>query len=180
MPTGCLPCDVDEFWYAPGRTIAEALDGCPHSKLEVEHWYHRDWDHRYTAPTESLVAFRAYPGPSVGMGQHHSTTPEGGPGQPGVLYSRELQFRGYEHFRSKGMDRIQSFREEIQAREASGGGPLTHWLLTTYGQVGVPEEQVKAYWEDSRDEWPHHNRPSVYDPIPSRTSARPRAWSMAA
>ncbi len=152
-----LCCDVDEFWYASQRTIAEALADCPAHKLYAQRWLHHDWNTRRIEPERlHKVAFRPAPGVRVANGNHDCSIPGG---QLGVLYLREISYRGFEHYKRKAADRIRTFDRRY---EAEGGG----WHMLRL--EGMGEDELRAEWDAIQA------IPAVYDPIPSRQPLRPR------
>lgn len=152
-----IPGDIDEFYYSPdGLTLAESLSRCPHDKVYVRRWLHNDWDCR-RCDSEPLpkVAFRPLDGVTVEVGAHGCSLPGG----VWWLESREIQYRGFEHFKRKAADRIARF----DPIHLSAGGGWHHERLR-----GMDEDALRVEFDALLA------LPSVFDPIPSRTEFRPK------
>jgi glycosyltransferase involved in cell wall biosynthesis len=155
-----IPFDADEYPYSPdGRTLRESLSAVPASidKLYTTRYLHNDWNtRRFTPERLPKVVFRPVDGVTVDVGNHDCSLSGG---VFGWLESRELQYRGFDHFLRKSADRIARLPESERAK----GSGTHHERLR-----GMTEEQLRAEFDALLA------LPSVYDPIPSRTHIRPK------
>lgn len=154
---GCdwvLCVDADEFWYSPsGLTIAEALAEVDESigKLYAQMWQHINYEYREPHPKRlRKVAFRAGSGIVVANGNHEAQTSGGS--LDGVLALREIQYRDFEHFCRKIVERTTRLDPSLPAGEG------TH--VTQY--FGRSKEELEPVWAEMVE------RATVLDPIPVR------------
>lgn len=149
-----LAVDADEFWYSPsGLTIAEALNEVDESigKLYAQMWQHINYEYREPAPKRlRKVAFRASDGVVVANGNHEAQT--GGGSLDGVLALREIQYRDFEHFCRKIVERTTRLDPSLPAGEG------TH--VTQY--FGWSKEELEPVWREMVAQ------ATVLDPIPVR------------
>lgn len=100
--------DADEFWLAADRslTVAEVLGGLDVgvTKLYASMWQHLTFELREPNPKPlPKVAYRAFPFAVVHMGNHDVSVPGGN--AHGLLEVHEIQYRGFDHFCRKIVDR---------------------------------------------------------------------------
>ena len=148
-----LPADIDEFPYATeGGTIAEALADCPHDKILMNVWPHRDKEHKFDPHRLPKVCYRWSPNAHVTMGSHDVSIPGG---TYGVLDMRELQYRSFDQFCQKAADRNQTLEPAARARNDG-----SHHLRLE-----------KMNREEMQHEWDlMQSRAVTYDPIPSHAA----------
>jgi Glycosyl transferase family 2 len=159
-----IPADADEFWIAmSGETLADELEHCPFHKLYAPVYHHVDWDYCHIVPKLPKVAFRYNPGVALWMGNHDVDGVRGG--GHGVLEVHELQYRGLEHFRDKARARART----LDPAEAAKGQAAHITAL-----AGLDDEQLEQAWADLLA------KPTIYDPIRTRTDARPREYGRSA
>jgi hypothetical protein len=159
--TWVIASDVDELWYSTtGVSIAEFLSHCSYDKLYARVFQHHDWNVRCTqAQRLPKVAFRP---PGVLTNGNHDVEGAGPVSDGTVLEIRELQYRGFEHFKAKAADRAATLDPAM--RQLGDGSHHTRL-------EGMTDDQLHAEWEA----W--LSAPTVHDPIPSRTACRPASWS---
>lgn len=148
-----VPLDMDEFPYpADGHeTLAETLRDCPHDKLYMSRWLHKNWDYRHVDMERMpKVVFRYQPGVTVDPGNHQCSI---GGGERDFIHLRELSFRSYEHFLTKNRSRCRTLNPVAKQR-----GDGWHQIRLE----GFSEEQMQAEWAAMQQ------IPSVLDPIPVR------------
>lgn len=149
--------DLDEFVYAPAHeTMAHALRNCPHARLDMPVYGHRDLEYRYVPAKMPKVAFRWVPGSVISLGNHRVTIPGDPPAVGGVLEIRELQYRSEAHFIAK-----------VNARNAT----LPPEFRTSKG-VGSHHRRLEG-WSDEELAAEYHRQcalPTVYDPVPLLTT----------
>jgi hypothetical protein len=145
-----LPADADEFPYAvDGGTVAETLANCPHDKLFMRVWPHKDRDNKFDPHRLPKVCYRWSPNAFVVMGSHDVSLPGG---TYGVLDMRELQYRSFDHFCRKAEDRNQTLEPVARARNDG-----SHHLRLEK----MNREEMLHEWEQMQ------SRPTVHDPIPT-------------
>lgn len=150
-----MPNDVDEFTYGTsGQTVAETLDALPESvtSLVLRVYPHLNWSTRFVNPHGmTKVAFRGSPDATVSWGNHHLYMP-GATQTHDVLDMRELQYRGFDHFKRKAKRAWDNLSPYDKANGT--GGHHTY-------MEGMSEEQMRA----------EHDRimgvPMTADPIPT-------------
>jgi hypothetical protein len=153
-----LPFDADEFFYARNRslTVADALNACDDPRTFACSYQHLDWDTRQVNPKGMCkVAYRWSPEAQIFMGNHDVSIDGGG---EGTIDLRELQYRSYEHFCRKIEERLATLDPDAERQGA--GGHVTDLR-------GADEDQMRKAWEAMCA------IPTIYDPIPSRSSVRP-------
>jgi hypothetical protein len=158
-----LASDIDEFWATTnGESIAALLTGCPYDTLHVKRYLHHDWNHRRVEPERlGKIAFRPRPGRVLTNG-NHAVSDLGLTTLVNVLEIRELHYRGFEHFLRKVSERNATLDPAARAR----GDASHHTRLE-----GMAPDELRAEYEA----W--LAVPTVYDPIPSRSTCRPRSQS---
>lgn len=150
-----VPFDADEFWIAADvqMTVADALDGLPADVgvVRATMFQHHDMDIREVAPKPlTKVAFRPAAGVVVANGSHNVS---GAAGRivDGVLEVREVQYRGFEHFCRKIIERNASLDPTLPAGEGGHHKQL----------AGLSEAELRGVWDGMQA------RPTVVDPIPT-------------
>lgn len=154
--TWVIPFDADEFWIAPGSTLAEALAAVPENvtKLYAQMFHHYTWDLKEAKPKPfPKVAFRARDGVVVRNGNHEADVP--GDTLRGVLEVRELQYRSEDHFLRKVRERCATLDPSLPSGE---GEHQTRFAAMT-------DEQVREWWRAEHPFW-GAQRDTVHDPIP--------------
>lgn len=146
-----IPFDADEYWIAPGRTLAEAINAQPEDVgvLCAPIFQHHDAEHRETTPKPfPKVAYRWCETARIRAGNH------GVDGVPGrevwdVLQVREIQYRGFEHFVAKMRARNATIDPELPADAG-----WHHRRLADF-----TDQQLRAEWDAMCAV------PTVHDPI---------------
>lgn len=158
-----LASDVDELWCTTnGESIASLLALCPYDTLTAKRYLHHNWNHRRVEPERlGKIAFRPRPDRLLTNG-NHAVSDLGRTTLSEVLEIRELHYRGFEHFLRKVSERNATLDPVARAR----GDGSHHTRLE-----GMSREQLRAEYEA----W--LAVPTVYDPIPSRSTCRPRSQS---
>jgi glycosyltransferase involved in cell wall biosynthesis len=149
-----IPFDADEFWVAPESTLAEAFAsvGPDVGVLEAVMFQYINFDYREPPPKPlSKVAFRATDGATVGNG-NHSVSGVAGATLRGVLEVCEVQYRGFEHFCRKIVDRNATLDPSLPPGEGTHHAQYHGWT----------KEQLEPVWQAMVD------RATVLDPIPLR------------
>lgn len=152
--TWIVPFDADEFWYSDLGPLAEVLGetkpeyGRLFARVYQHHtWHLREVEHRVLGK----VAFRPSPGMYLAHGNHDVT---GVPGESlwGVIDVRELQFRGFDHFKTKVRQRLATIN------------PDWPWTAGTHYRIwGVMSD------DELTSEWAAIQAiPTVFDPVPLR------------
>lgn len=148
-----VPFDADEFWYATDRrSLSEALHEVPAvSKLWVTMYQHHGWDYREILPKPlPKVAYRWEPEARISNGNHDVTV--SGATLGGVLELREIQYRSFEHFCRKIIERNTTINPTLGPDQGAHHKRL----------AGLPESELRSVWDAMQEV------PTVYDPIPSR------------
>lgn len=163
--TWIIPFDADEFLCAPHHdTIREAIASVSDdvTKLWVTMWHHVDWERRHVeAKPHRKVVYRAVRGASVTYGNHDVAIP--GEDAWDVLSLRELQYRSYDHFKQKIVERNTRMDPAI-----AGWAGTHHWNLKD-----ATEEELQAAWTQlsavplTHDPIPLRSRPSLDQTIPT-------------
>jgi len=134
-----IPFDADEFWLTTtGQSVALELHRLPEDiqSLPVRLWHHFDWDHKYAVPERlPKVAYRYSSDAHLGPGNHTVTLPAG---LEGLLEIRHYQYRGYEHFVRKVMERNMTLAPAW--RECGNG-----WHHTKL--EGATDAQLRTAWD---------------------------------
>lgn len=150
-----VPFDADEFWYAPsGLTIADTLK---HYAVADLHWVpmyqHINYDYREpSTKPHPKVAFRARDGVVVDNGNHAAHHPSFVGSEYGLLAIREIQYRGFEHFCRKIVERNATIDPSLPYSEGTHHKQYAGWS----------EEGLRPVWQAMVD------RATVLDPIPVR------------
>ena len=156
-----IPSDADEFWYATsGLTLADELaQPQPSGVLGAPTYFHLDWDTRYVEPVPAApkVAF----GPGAPVIVHAGNHDAGSGSTRAGLEIRSISFRGADHFADKWHARCAKL--DPKQRAIGAGSHLT-----------MMESWTDAERLAGGRTW--HDAPTVFDPIPSRTDARPRPY----
>ena len=148
-----LPADIDEFPYATEEgTIGETLSECQYDKLYMKVWPHKTQDFRFEQHRLPKVCYRWSPNAHVTMGSHDVSLPGGA---FGILDMRELQYRSFEHFCNKAMDRNETLEPSARARNDG-----SHHLRLEK----MNRQELLHEWELMQA------RPVAYDPAPIRVS----------
>jgi hypothetical protein len=145
-----IPFDADEFWIAPGSTIGEALEELPPvvCKLYAKMYRHHDWDTREVAAKPlPKVGLRWADGAWIANGNHETTVI--GMSMLDILEVREWQYRSFEHFKRKIVERCRTIDPSLPYTEG------THMRRL----LGLPEQQLRAEWQAILD------MPTIHDPI---------------
>lgn len=149
-----IPFDADEFVYSPsGASIAEALATVDESigKLTMQMFQHLDFNYREPQPKPlRKVAFRATSEVRIANGNHDATISGGT--LDGVLAIREIQYRGFEHFCRKIVERNATIDPALPYSEGTHHKQYAGWT----------KEQLEPVWADMVA------RATVLDPIPVR------------
>lgn len=163
---GCdwiVPFDADEFWMAPGG-LASYLDSLDPdiSVVNATLWHHRDWEHKYSVPERlPKVCFRWRDDAVIAAGNHSVSIPGARvlPAQNvGGVTIRHLQYRSFEHFKSKVRDHSVRLPQWQRAR-----GDGVH--ITQYEHFS--DAELEQAW------LAHTSQPADFDPIPSQEGACP-------
>lgn len=160
--TWVIPWDCDEFWVAPGRTLAEAFDSVSADvgKLYAEMFHHYTWDMKEAKPKPfRKVAFRAQPNVTVANGNHEATVP--GEAAYGLLEVRELQYRSEDHFVRKVRERNATLDPSLPRGEGQ------HHMQF----ANLTDDEIREWWRAEHPFWGAAREP-VYDPIPVRCTTR--------
>lgn len=156
-----IPFDADEFWIAPGSTLADVFSLVPANvgKLYAQMFHHYDWEWKEAKPKPfPKVAFRAAAGVQVNNGNHEATV--AGEAVHGLLEIRELQYRSEDHFVRKVRERCATLDPSLPDTE---GQHHTRFRHST-------DEEIREWWRGNHPFWGARREP-VYDPIPVRARA---------
>lgn len=150
--------DADEFFYStdPTKNLKQTLEALPETvgvcyvgMLQQHGWWYRE----YRPKPASKVVYRWNPNAHVGPGNHGVEGIEG-EGAFGVIMLREIQFRGYEHFKRKVAERNATLDRELQKKIPELGFHMT--------------KLADASEADLRKEWDALEAvPTLWDPIPT-------------
>lgn len=150
-----IPFDADEFWVAAGFfTLAEAFELIEPEVGIVTAGMFQYVDFNYREPDVKpwpKVAFRSSPDVSVANG-NHSVTGVPGATVGGVLEICEVQYRGFEHFCRKIVERNATIDPSLPYSEGTHHKQYAGWT----------KEQLQPVWEAMVA------RATVLDPIPVR------------
>lgn len=152
-----VPFDADEFWYSPtGRPLVDVLAEQPPQvdKLHAKTWQHIDYEWCEPEPKKlQKVCFRAVPDVHIDPGNHDCTLTGGGPED--LVAIRELQYRGFDHFQRKILERNATLDPELKGKAG--------WHHSRY--EGWTPDQLAPEWEQAVA------RATTLDPIPVRRYA---------
>ena len=150
-----LPFDGDEFWdSALHPTIRETLEGCDVPVIAATCYQYFDTTRREPEPKPyPKVCFKPLGGFHLAMGSHwvHMDWYTG-PTATGHLNVREVQFRGFDHFKWKVHQRNDAFPPEVPG---GSGAHVRKW-------AAMSDEELEAEWDAM------NARATEYDPIPVR------------
>lgn len=128
-----LPVDADEFWVpCGGGTLAEVLTAQPPEvgKLYARMYQYHDFDRREPAPKPMpKVAFRPHENVEVQNGNHEVTIAGG---VWDVIEVREIQYRSFEHFCRKIIERNATFDPTLPGGDGQHHRQYEGW---TAGQL---------------------------------------------
>jgi len=148
-----IPADVDEFYYATnGDTVGSRLRDVELgvNKLYCKSYQHLDWDTRQVEPKRlPKVIYRYFPGASLTIGNHEVNL-DGGVRD--IIDLREIQYRGYEHFKSKIVSRLATLDPVAKSQ-----GAAWHYQVLE----GKNEQEMALAWADMTA------IPTIHDPIPT-------------
>lgn len=134
-----LPFDADEFWSATSHaTIREALSSVDVSIASASTYQYFDYERREELPKLfPKVVFRPTGDFDLSMGSHSVIISNyNGPIAVNLLTIREVQFRGFDHFRYKVRQRTAAFPPDVP----SGNG--AH--VRTWGAMS--DDELVAEW----------------------------------
>lgn len=153
-----IPFDADEFIYSATdtetiRDTLAKLTVAGISSLTIPMYQQHDWWWREPGPKPlPKIAYRFNPGAKVGPGNHTVTgLPEGATVAHNVLHLREIQYRGYEHFKRKITERNATIDPSL--------GPEFGWHHKQFANAS--EGDLLKAWMQYLD------RPVVWDPVPT-------------
>lgn len=165
-----IPFDADEFWYPSdlSQSLRSALEALPpHIPVTLVPMYQqRDWYHKEIDPKPlPKVAYRWSPHAKIGPGNHRVEGLDHHPIAYGVLSLREIQYRGFEHFCRKVVERNAtidpSLGEEFGFHHKRFDGLGRYEMLKAWEKLNEPEviwDPIPSHLPGPFDEVPHENR----------------------